>query len=302
MHRRDFLAQAGSIARLAIAWQFADLLESSAYAAGQFAFKGEKIFNRIRDKAVAAKWGALPINEAMGKVAQELLGIPYKGGTLEVSLDQEIPSVDFTGLDCVTFVESTLAFARILKEGRSTAHDLISEIEFIRYRSGSAGDYSTRLHYTSDWFYDNVQKGVIKLRDDFPCSEPFKNKVAFMSSHPDSYGQLRAHPDLIPKIKQQEESINNRALKFVPMPKLASIEHLLSTGDIIGVCANIPGLDIVHMGLVYRTEDGIPHFMDASSLKRNMRVTIEPGPIHKALTWSNTLTGVMIAKPLPPVS
>jgi hypothetical protein len=280
-----------------IAWQFADLLESSAYAAGQFAFKGEKIFNRIRDKAVAAKWGTLPINEVMGKVAQELLGIPYKGGTLDLSLDQEIPSVDFTGLDCVTFVEITLAFARILKMGRSTAQDLLREIAFIRYRKGTPGDYATRLHYTSDWFYDNAQKGIIELLDNFPGLETFRNKVGFMSGHPDSYGQLKAHPDLIPEIRQQEESINSRALKFMPMAKLASIEHLLRTGDIIGVCADIPGLDIAHMGLVYRAEDGIPHFMDASSLKRNMRVTIEPGPIHKALSWSNTLTGVMIARP-----
>ena len=82
------------------------------------------------------------------------------------------------------------------------------------------------------------------------------------------------------------------------MPKLAGVEPLLKTGDIVGVCTTEPGIDIAHTGLVYRDEAGVPHFMDASSSKSKMRVTIEPGPIGGALNWSKKLTGAMFARPV----
>jgi len=121
-----------------------------------------------------------------------------------------------------------------------------------------------------------------------------------MSSHPDSYRQLAAHPELVAKMQRREKAINNRSLKFIPMDKIAAVEPLLKTGDIVGVCTNKDGLDIAHTGLILRTDDGVAHFMDASSKKSKRRVTIEPGPISSVLNWSSNLTGAMFARPLEP--
>ncbi len=119
-----------------------------------------------------------------------------------------------------------------------------------------------------------------------------------MSGHPDKYRQLVAHPELVAEIRRQEAAINRRHITYVPLDKIASIEPLLQTGDIVGVCTNLPGLDIAHTGLVLRTEDGVTHFVDASSMKSRMKVTIEPGPISQQLTWSSHLIGAMFARPL----
>lgn len=269
-------------------------------AAQPLAFKGEAVLERITTKANAGNWSKLPIGEVMGKVAQELVGTAYVASTLELSTTSEICSANLEALDCVTFFESTLDLARMIKRGKSKSSDLLAEIKRTRYRDGRPGDYSSRLHYTTDWFVDNQKKGVVKILSDLPGSEDFTQKVGFMSEHPQSYPQLAANATLTNKIKQFEVAINKRHLKFVPMAKMAAIEPLLKTGDIVGVCTNIDGLDIVHTGIVLRTEDGIAHFMDASSKKINMKVTIEPGPISQSIKWSKNNIGAMFARPLEP--
>jgi Protein of unknown function (DUF1460) len=274
------------------------LPDAFVYAEAPTAFKGREVFERILQKADSEKWKALPLGELMGKIALELKGTPYVAGTLELSADKEVCSVDLTGLDCVTFFETTLDFARMLKKGGRTPEALLAEIKLTRYRGGAPGDYSSRLHYTKDWLYDNENKHVIKVLSTLPGAEPFSQKVGFMTNHPDSYKQLAAHPDLIPSMKRQESIINCRSLTFIPLDKIAKVESMLKTGDIVGVCTSTPGIDIAHTGLVFRDGKGIAHFMDASSKKNVMKVTIEPLPISETFTWSKSLTGAVFARPL----
>jgi hypothetical protein len=267
-------------------------------------FKGEDIFDRILKKAEAGKWASLPIGQCMGRIAMELVGTPYVGFTLELSKDKEVCSVNLTGLDCVTFFEDTLDFARMLKKGGHTPEALLAEVTFTRYRDGKLGDFTSRLHYTTDWFYNNEKKGVVKiLAPELPGAAPFTQKVGIMSEHPEYYRQLKAHPDLVPQIKMFEDEINARnaaSMKYIPMDKLAEAQSHLQTGDIVGVCTTERGIDIAHTGLIYKDEQGVPHFLDASSSKSKMKVTLEKGPISGSLNWSKKLTGAMFARPLEP--
>lgn len=296
--RRAFLQSASGVLTLFSVGAF------DVYAAQKLlVFQGEDVFYRIVGKAKANNWRALPIGDLVGKIAKEFEGTPYKCGTLELSADREVCSVNLDAFDCVTFFETTLDFARMLKKGGSKPADLLAEVRYTRYRGGVSGDYSTRLHYTADWYADNVQKHVIKLlAPEMPGAEPFTHQVGFMTSNPDKYKQLAANPKLVGKMKRHEADINLRSLKYIPSDKLAAVEPLLRTGDLVGVCTKASGLDIAHTGLVYRTNDGVAHFMDASSKHENMKVTIEPGPIGKALSWSPDLIGAMFARPLEPKS
>jgi Protein of unknown function (DUF1460) len=263
-------------------------------------FKGEDVFNRILKKAQGEEWAKLPIGQCMGKIAKEFEGTKYVGFTLELSKDKEVCCVNLVGLDCVTFFEDTLDFARMLKHGGSTPEDLIKEVTFTRYRDGKLGDFTSRLHYTTDWFVNNEKKKVIEIiTPKMPGAEPFTQKVGIMSEQPDNYRQLKAHPEFIPKIKEYEDAINARHLMYLPMDKVGAAESLMQTGDIVGVCTTEEGIDIAHTGLIYRSEDDVAHFMDASSMRRNMKVVIDP-EISKALTWSSKLTGIMLARPLEP--
>jgi hypothetical protein len=297
MNRREFLffASAGTISFLGIS---ALATKAVAIEKQLQQFEGKDVFDRIIKKSSAENWRKLPIGELMGKIAMELEGTPYVGFTLELSKDTEACVVNLKGLDCVTFFEDSLCMARMIKKGKSSPSDLIKEVQFTRYRGGKMGDFTTRLHYTTDWFVDNEKKGVVKiLAPTLPGAEPFTQKVGIMSERPGNYRQLKAHPDLIPAIQHFENEINARSLKYLPMNKLAAAEHLLQTGDIVGVCTTEKGIDIAHTGLCIKDELGIVHFMDASSSKKNMKVTFETD-IAKCLNWSAKLTGVMFARPL----
>ena len=299
--RRDFLrySAAGTIG----------ILASSAFN-GVFAatsaekiepFKGADVFDRILKKALAEKWDTMPIGQTMGHVAKELEGTPYVGFTLELSKDDEVCAVNLTGLDCVTFFEDTMDFSRMLKKGGRTPEAMLAEVTFTRYRGGVLGDFTSRLHYTTDWFVDNEKKKVVRiLAPDLPGSAPFTQKVGIMSQHPQQYRQLAAHPELVPAIRNFEDQINARSLKFIPMANLKAAEPDLQTGDIVGVCTTETGIDIGHTGLIYVDDAGVRHFMDASSSKSKMKVTLENGPISETLNWSKKLTGAMFARPLEP--
>ena len=184
------------------------------------------------------------------------------------------------------------------EEGAEVPATSFAEVEFTRYRGGNKGNYTTRLHYTSDWIFDNEQKGVVKnLTPDLPGAEPFTQKVGIMSEHPEKYEQLAAHPELLQDIRLMEDRVNERSIKYLPMDKLADDEHLLQTGDIVGVTTTAEGIDVAHTGLCIADEQGVIHFMDASSSPSRMRVTVEP-QISTCLNWSHRLSGVMIARPL----
>ena len=262
------------------------------------AFAGRPVFDRLMAKAASEGWRELPLGELMGRIAQELLGTPYVAHTLELDDTNEVCAVDLNGLDCVTFFENTLALARIIRAGTTTTSAMLDAVRLTRYRDGIQGGYVSRLHYTTDWIWDNARRGNVKdLALELPGADPFTQAVGFMSSHPESYRQLKAHPEWVPAIRRCEDAINARPKMFVPLARIAAIEPLLQTGDIIGIATTTPGIDIAHTGLCFKDAQGVAHFMDASSAPSRMKVTLE-GAMHEAVAGSPRNTGIVVARPL----
>src|ERR1700730_12575122 len=127
-------------------------------------FKGRDRFDNLASKAKAENWKALPIGERTAAVGRALVGTRYKSFTLEIDNRIEAPSVNFQGLDCWTFYETSIGFARMLNEPESnwTPENLLHFIEMDRYRGGECtGEYLSRLHYLEDWLYDNDHRGLV---------------------------------------------------------------------------------------------------------------------------------------------
>jgi len=128
-------------------------------------FKGQDQFNRLVSLAKSNDWKSLPIGERTAVVGQALTGTRYKSYTLEIDSRIESPSVNFNGLDCWTFFETSLAFARMLNESEAnwTPENFLHYIELDRYRGGvCTGEYLSRLHYLEDWLYDNDKRGLVE--------------------------------------------------------------------------------------------------------------------------------------------
>lgn len=225
--------------------------------------KTQDKFNKIIDIAKYENWRDLPIGELTAKVGLEFLDTPYLDRTLEG--EPEICRINFEGMDCVTFFENSFNFAQIIKKDRLEIHHLIDEITKTRYRNGYIEDYSSRLHYTADWIYENNKNKTVNDITYALGGRRIRFNCNFMSQNPQYYDALKKNPDLIAKIKMFEDSINSRYYYIIDKKNVAKIEKFLLSGDIIAVATSKKGLDYSHTGLIYKDTLGNARFLHASS-------------------------------------
>jgi hypothetical protein len=264
-------------------------------------FKGQDQFNRLVAKARAGNWKALPIGERTAAVGQALVGTRYKHFTLEIDNRVESPSVNFQGMDCWTFFETALGFARMLNEPESnwTPERLLHYIELDRYRGGECtGNYLSRLHYLEDWLYDNNRRGLVEdlTRDLGGQSVPHSARE--MTVNWRHYRYLASNRSLLGPLGRMEANVSSRPLYQIPKSQVAKIEPKLRSGDIIGIISRDGGrYSTAHVGLALRTSDGVLHFMHASSPSNYGRVIVD-SELSKYLYRYGSDSGILLARPL----
>ena len=92
----------------------------------------------------------------------------------------------------------------------------------MRYRNSGCAtlDYTDRLHYTADWIYENEKRGYLKDVTKEVGGQSLKLDLSFMSTHPDSYKQLKGNPGRIAVMaaKVPARIIIFRRMKSMRMP------------------------------------------------------------------------------------
>jgi len=265
-------------------------------------FKGQDQFNRLVAKAKSGNWQALPIGERTAAVGQALVGTRYKHFTLEIDNRIESPSVNFQGVDCWTFFEIALGFARMLNEPESswTPERLLHYIELDRYRGGECtGEYLSRLHYLEDWLYDNDRRGLVEDLTHSLGGGGVPHSAREMSVGWRHYRYLAANRSLLGPLGRMEANVSSRPLYQIPKNRVAGIESKLHSGDIIGIIGrDRSGLySTSHVGLALRTKDGVLHFMHASSPGNSGRVIVD-AELSKYLYRYRSDSGILVARPL----
>jgi Protein of unknown function (DUF1460) len=265
-------------------------------------FKGQDQFNRLVTEAKGQNWKAMPIGERTAVVGQALLGTRYKHFTLEIDNRVEAPSANFQGMDCWTFFEIALSFARMLNEPESnwTPETLLHYIELDRYRGGQCtGEYLSRLHYLEDWLYDNDRRGLVEdlTRDLGGRSVPHSAREMTVGWR--HYRYLAANRSLLGPLARMEANVSSRPLYEIPKSRVAGIESKLRSGDIIGIIGrDRSGLySTSHVGLALRTNDGVLHFMHASAPNNYGRVVVD-SRLSDYLYRYRTDSGILVARPL----
>lgn len=248
-------------------------------------------FELAVDRSLAEK----PLNQIIVEIGKSFIGTDYVAHTIEKDGEEQLV-INFRELDCTTFLETTLALSRIIKSGRNDFKDYKNELTFIRYRDGKINKYPSRLHYFSDWIYDNTKKGIVK---DVTCEiggEETKFNVSYMTSNPDSYKHLKENPDFIPVIKKQEEEISKRNYHYIPKSKVKVFENKIKDGDLIAITSSVKGLDINHVGFAVKMDNGRIHFMHAPLV--GAKVEITPEPLNEYLMKIKRHTGIIVLRVL----
>jgi hypothetical protein len=243
-------------------------------------FRGQDRFEELVSRAKAENWSSLPIGVRTAAVGQAMVGTPYRSYTLEVDNRIESPSVNFNAMDCWTFFEIALGFARMLDEPQAdwTPGTLLRYVEIDRYRGGEcSGDYLSRLHYLEDWLYDNNRRGLVQDLTRSLGGVSVPHSAREMTHGWRNYRYLASNPRLLRPLAQMEAHVSSRALYEIPKSRVARIEPQLRSGDIIGIVSRDGGSlrATSHVGLAIRGLDGTLHFMHASSPRNYGRVVID---------------------------
>lgn len=262
-----------------------------------FSEKDVEICNSKFTLAVDKSLNQKPINEVVAEIGKSFLNTEYVAHTLEKEGDERLV-INLTGLDCTTFLETSLTFARCIKKGKTSFQDYQNELTFIRYRDGKLDKYPSRLHYFSDWIYNNQQKGIVKDITEEIGGKPIKFKVNFMSENPKFYKQLQDNPAFIPIIKKQEEEINSRQYYYIPENDIEKVESKIQSGDIITLTTSDKGLDIGHVGIALKMDDGRIHFLHAPLVGSKVQIT--ESPLSDYAKKIKKHTGIIVLRVLEP--
>jgi hypothetical protein len=229
------------------------------------------------------------------------VGTAYIPRTLEVEGPEHLV-IDFRGLDCVTFVENTLALAlfvrgpdagKLLDDRRRAEERYESLLTKIRYRGGVLDGYASRLHYFSDWIADAQAKGLVTdvTRDLGGVADP--EPVDFMSTHADAYRQL-ADPAAMAAIRSTEARLGRLGRWYLPADRLDEAALSIKDGDIIAATSTVKGLDVAHTGVALWV-DGTLRLVHAPLVGDSVQISEESLP--ERIRRIPGQDGVMVARP-----
>lgn len=232
-------------------------------------------------------------SERMVELARSFADVPYVGGTLD-SEAEECLTVNLSELDCTTFVETLLALNNTALDRRLSWRDYLGALESIRYRSGTLTDYSSRLHYISDWALDNAHRGnFTEVTAQMPRTAEMIRSLDFMSTHAESYPRL-ADPEQLSRIRSMERNFKNHRFNYVRSADVskADVQAALRPGDIIAFVPRTKGLDVTHLAVVDKDADGTVRFIHASSAAG--KVTLDPLPLTTYLKRHPSTMGIRV--------
>lgn len=238
-------------------------------------------------------------NELLFKAAMFLRDTPYVGKTLELNKEEELV-VNLRELDCMTFVENCLALSRAAQYPYPDEDYFMRQLKLIRYRGGLIQGYTSRLHYTSDWIYDNAAKGVIEDITKPIGGKRFKSDVHFMTNHPNLYSGLQGNRENIDAMIEIEKNINQRnTYSYIPKDEIDNYAPLIKNGDIICFTTSLEGLDISHLGIACWNKGQLT-FIHASTKAK--KVIVNPESVSDYCRMIKSNTGIMVLRPLKQVS
>ena len=239
------------------------------------------------------------INEANALIefyARQLLGTPYVAHTLEA--DEEVLTINIHELDCLTFIETLYALTRATLNGRYSWRDFAANIENVRYRGGEMGDYSSRIHYISEWIIDNNVRGnLVEVTPDLPHVDYMIKNIDYMTHHTGSYRQLKNDSAMVEKIRRFE--LRNHRFPYLKRSWLndKAVKAALRSGDFVSLVTKTEGLDVSHNGIIIVDDKGDPYLLDASM--SGGKVMFEGKPLFKYLERSKTNIGVRVFRMIP---
>jgi len=198
----------------------------------------------------------------------------------------------------VTFVENAVTLAGLIRCGKTSFADFAASLERIRYRQGRSDGYASRLHYFTDWIYDNGRKGLICDITHEIGGIPFRKTFYCLTDRREDHPGLK-DPLAFRRLRIIEGSCSRRPLFFIPKASLERAGDGITDGDIIALTTDERGLDVSHTGLAVRI-GGQLHLLHASSAAG--KVVLSETTLCRHLQARRSRTGIIVSRAIPPMA
>jgi hypothetical protein len=262
-------------------------------------FKGHDRFASLCAQAQRSNWAALPLGYRTASVARALVGTPYSSYTLEIDNHIESPSVNLSGLDCWTYFECSLAFARMIRSKPApwSPTDMLRFIELERYRGGQCdGSYLCRIHHLEELFADNQHRGLGVNLTRSLGGVPIQRTIREMQIGWQQYRYLKNNPSLRHGIAAVENRVSRMPVSYIPRSRVAGIEHQLTDGDVLAIVSNDATGYTSHVGMALKHGNDC-HFMHATSSRDKGHRCIIDKRISSYLHENNSHAGLIVFRP-----
>ena len=245
---------------------------------------------------------AVPLGLATARIGQLAVGTPYEAHLLDAYLRRgdgpitEPLTLSLTRFDCNSFVESCVAVARAARAGGTPMwKGFAREVERMRYRNGLRGDYTTRLHYFSEWVADGDKRCLLRDVGFALGGGEDKRPLRFMSEHRDSYAAL-ADDRVFKSMRETEKRLDRISRRVIPTARIAEVEDRIQSGDVIGFATSTPGLDVTHCAIAVRDSRGtlrVAHAPLSGGGVEMSRLTLP-----EYVAQLREASGIMVARPI----
>jgi hypothetical protein len=211
----------------------------------------------LRDKIKEARLQKDPL-----LIAKHFSGLPYTSYALSKENPEKLV-VDFSGFDCVTFVENSWSLYR----SKGIDSVFLRELEQIRYARKPIS-FENRNHYLSATLTQMEDKGLFKQVIPSKYLKLADKKVEFLSH----YLAPKKYMIVVDSIKATEASLS--PMTYVPRAQFTVVRSFIRTGDLIAFVSKRKDLDYQHVGFV-REMGGQFYLVHASQDRRKVCQSVE---------------------------
>ena len=195
-------------------------------------------------------------------IAEQFYGLPYYSHALSKENPEKFV-VDFSGFDCVTFVENVWSLYR----SRGIDSTFLRELEQIRYARKPIS-FENRNHYLSATFLQMENKGLFKQVIPASFRILAVKKVDFLSQFlAPKKGMIE-----LSAIQLMEKSLG--PITYVPSASFSQVSSYLQSGDVIAFVSKRKDLDYQHVGFICQ-QKGQYYLVHASQDRRIVCQSVE---------------------------
>ncbi len=290
MNRRSVLTRLGVLAASPFVVPWLRIGSSRALAVP----RDDEIFRQKLSWAGGQNLPARPLGEIIAAVGMSFLNTPYVAHSLEEPGEEHLV-VNLRAFDCLTFVESTIAISRCVKEKKTAFEEFTQELQRMRYRDGVIHGYASRLHYFSDWILDNEKKGLVRNVTKELGGQESQKTMNFMTTHKESYPQL-ADAEAVKEITDAEKRLSKIPQWQIPRGSVREALSGIRDGDIIALATSMAGIDVSHTGLAVASQ-GTVRYLHAPLSGGSVQVSRDSLAEYVS-RGSRSLTGIIVVRPL----